>query len=326
MNNNKKIVFISELCQNHKGNFETIKKMAYECAKSGSQIIKLQNIFVKDLSFRTRFENGFFSGSKNLVIKRPYIDEFKRLKKLEVSHKNLEKFVRYCEKLGVKPSITCFNRGSVKSLYNLGFKHIKIASYDCSSFQLIRDISAKFNSLTISTGATYDDEIQKTVKILKEKKIKYNLLHCVTIYPTPMKDLNLSRIKYLQNLSKNEAGFSDHTLGQGKEKNLACKLAIINGAKVLERHITINDPSDTRDGKVSIYPEDVNEILSFSKLNLSDQKQYISEKYKINPNSHKGMIKRNLTHQELLNRDYYKGRFTTFIKKRSIENWDEVSL
>jgi N,N'-diacetyllegionaminate synthase len=326
MTKDKKVVFISELCQNHNGNFETIKKMAYECAKNGSQIIKLQNIFVKDLSFRTRFEKGYFSGSKTLVIKRPYKEEYKRLKKLEVSYKDLEKFVRYCETLGVKPSITCFNRGSVNPLYNLGFKHIKIASYDCGSYQLIRDIILKFKSLTISTGATFDDEIKKTVNILKGKKIKYNLLHCVTIYPTPMKDLNLSRIKYLQDLSKNNAGFSDHTLGHVKNKNLACKLAIFNGAKVLERHMTIKDPTDTRDGKVSIYPDDINEILSFSQLNVSDQKKYISEKYKINPNSYKGKIKRSLTHQELLNRDYYKGRFTTFLKKRSIENWDEVDL
>ena len=326
MNKNKKAMFISELCQNHNGNFETIKKMAFECAKNGSQIIKLQNIFVEDLSFRRRFENGYFSGSKTLVIKRPYKEEYKRLKKLEISYKYLEKFVKYCETLGVKPSITCFNRGSVNSLYNLGFKHIKIASYDCSSYQLIRDIITKFKSLTISTGATFDDEIKKTVNVLKGKKVKYNLLHCVTIYPTPMKDLNLSRIKYLKNLSKYEAGFSDHTLGQGKYKNLACKLAILNGAKVLERHITIKNPSDTRDGKVSIYPKDIHEILSFSKLNISDQKKYISEIYKINPNSYKGKIKRSLTHQELLNRDYYKGRFTTFLKKRSIENWDEVDL
>ena len=324
--NKKKIKFISELCQNHNGNFETIKKMAYECAKNGSQVIKLQNIFVKDLSFRTRFENGFNIGSKILVIKRPYKDEYKRLKKLEVSHKDLEKFVRYCENIKVKPAITCFNRGSVNDLYNLGFKHIKIASYDCSSYQLIRDIIKKFKSLTISTGATFDNEIQKTIKILKLKKVNYNLLHCVTIYPTPLKDLNLSRINYLKNLSKKEAGFSDHTLGQGKNKNLACKLAILNGAKVLERHITIKNPFATRDGKVSITPEDIKEILSFSKLKYSDQQQYISDKYKINHKAYQGKIKRDLTHQELLNRDYYKGRFTTFLNKRSIENWDEVEL
>lgn len=321
-----KVLFISELCQNHNGNFETIKKMAYQCAKNGSKIIKLQNIFVKDLSFRTRFENGFFSGSKTLVIKRPFKDEYKRLKKLEIPYKDLEKFVRYCERLGVIPSITCFNRGSVQRLHELGFKHLKIASYDCSSFQLIRDVSKKFKSLTISTGATFDNEIEKTVKILKRKKIKYNLLHCVTIYPTPLRDLNLNRIKYLRDLSKNHAGFSDHTIGQGNKKNLACKLAIYNGAKVLERHITIKDPSDTRDGKVSINPEDIKEVLSFSKLGQNDQKKYILEKYKISPNSFLGRKKRDLTHAELLNRDYYKGRFTTYINNRCIDNWDEVDL
>ena len=73
----------------------------------------------------------------------------------------------------------------------------------------------------------------------------------------------MNRIKYLRDLSKNHAGFSDHTIGQGNKKNLACKLAIYNGAKILERHITIKDPSDTRDGKVSINQKILRKFFHF---------------------------------------------------------------
>ena len=66
---------------------------------------------------------------------------------------------------------TCFSRNRVNDLYNLGFKHIKVASYDCGSFQLIKELSDKFKNLIISTGATYDSEIMKTNNLLSKKKL-----------------------------------------------------------------------------------------------------------------------------------------------------------
>ena len=58
-----------------------------------------------------------------------------------------------------------FCKKNIQRLRDLGFKTIKIASYDCGSFQLIREVSNKFNNLIISTGATYDNEIKKTFEI-----------------------------------------------------------------------------------------------------------------------------------------------------------------
>ena len=85
-------------------------------------------------------------------------------------------------------------------IYNLGFRNVKVASYDCSSFQLLRELSEKFDELIISTGATFDDEIEKSVKILNKNKTKFTLLHCITLYPTPLNFLNLARIKFLKDL------------------------------------------------------------------------------------------------------------------------------
>ena len=53
-----------------------------------------------------------------------------------------------------------FCKTNIQRLSDLGFKIIKIASYDCGSFQLIREVSNKFNNLIISTGASYDNEIK----------------------------------------------------------------------------------------------------------------------------------------------------------------------
>ena len=86
--------------------------------------------------------------------------------------------------------------------------------------------------------------------------------------------------------------------------------------------------SKLKDGKVSIYPEDISEIKEFSKLKKEEQKVYLSDKYNLNINKlNKIKLDLNLSHEEILNRDYYKGRFGSILdNKRTVYNWDEVSL
>lgn len=321
-----KIKYIAELCQNHLGKFKNVERMVEDCAFYGAKILKLQYIHAKNLSYRPEFDLGVKIKNKILTIKRPYKNEFERLKKLELSDKEIKKFVKVCEKNKVEPSITCFVREDVKKLKDLGFNTIKVASYDCSSFQLIREISENFNNIIISTGATYDDEIKKTFNILKLNNKNFSFLHCVTIYPTTFEHLHLDRIKFLKKYSKN-IGYSDHSRSDGNLRNAASMAAIYFGAKIIERHIRILDANDTKDGPVSIQPKDIGEVIKFSKLSKNEQKHYLKEKG-LNFNLLKGKKTRPLSDEELLNRNYYKGRFTSYskINKRPIFNWDETPI
>ena len=317
--------FIAELCQNHNGKFNNIEKMVHECAYNGAKIIKLQNIFSKDLTFRPQFENGLITNNKIYSIKRPYKPEYNRLKKLEISYSELKKFIKLCEINKVEPAITCFTKNSVKILKDLGFKTIKVASYDCASFSLIRDLSKQFKNIIVSTGATYDDEIKKTSKILSKSKTNFSLLHCVSIYPTPPNLFNLARINYLKKFSK-VVGYSDHSLGNNENKNLATLYSIYFGAKLIERHVTILKEKHTKDGKVSINPKDIKEIITFSKMSKKNMSEYLNEKYPINKKIIFGKKNRQMSHAEKLNRDYYRGRFASYDKYnqgRILFNWEE---
>ena len=315
--------FIAELCQNHNGSFENLKKMTIKCAQNGADIIKLQYITPKILSFRPQFEYGLIKNKKILSIQRPYQQEYNRLKKLVIKKNHLKKFVELCNSLKKEPAITCFARQDVDEIKNLGFKTIKIASYDCASFQLLRDIKKRFKNVIVSTGATYDNEIKLASEILKDKNLI--LLHCVTIYPTPLNKINLSRINFLKKFSKN-VGFSDHSLGYTENRNLASLAAIYMGAKFVERHITILDKEKTKDGKVSIKPEDIKILKNFSNLKKKDQLRYLRENFELNLNSLQGKQFRKLSEEEILNRDYYRGRFVSKLKNREIYNWEEVSI
>lgn len=318
---------IAELCQNHNGDTDIMLKMVEEAANAGATHVKLQHIFSDNLSYRSEFETGF-TDNKGMIrcIKRPFLPEYDRLKSLELDEEVVNKFIHECHNQGVIPQTTCFAREHCESLWDIGFRSIKVASYDCASFQLLRDLRNYDWDITVSTGATFDAEIEKASSILKGKD--FDLLHCITLYPTPLDDLNLKRMDYLRKYC-NKVGFSDHT--NIESTGVLASIGAINfGAEVIERHFTILDPSETKDGPVSVNPQQLRMISDFAALDDDEQVSYI----KSNVPQYQNMLgseTRELTNEELLNRQYYRGRFASRnIEKpdaqNMIYNWEEVPI
>ena len=102
-----------------------------------------------------------------------------RLKKLELNNNQIKNFINICKSNSVVPLTTCFTRQDVYQIQKLGFKEIKVASYDCGSYQMLRELKNNFNHIYLSTGATYNAEIKEASRILKNN---FTLLHCITQY------------------------------------------------------------------------------------------------------------------------------------------------
>ena len=163
---------------------------------------------------------------------------------------------------------TCFSRDNIKEIKDLWFKTLKVASYDCASFQMLRELKDNFKEIIIFIGATYDEEIIKASKILSNFNFSFfSLYNYITLLH--LEDLNLSRIKWLKNFTK-EVGFSDHTLVK-KDGILASKLALAFGAEIIERHYTILEEDKTKDGPVSINQEQLKQLVNFSNLDKNEQ-------------------------------------------------------
>lgn len=320
------IKLIAEFCQNHNGDFDLLKKMVEESSLAGATHGKMQTIFADSLSYRPQFEKGLIQKGKVKSIKRPYIDEYKRLKNLEISFENTEKFIQICKNNDLVPMTTCFVREHVSYLASLGFQSIKVASYDCASFPLLKELAGIFNEIVVSTGATYDDEISYAAEILKDTN--FSLLHCVTLYPTPLNEMHMARMDRLRNYAPS-VGYSDHSL-VSETGLLASKAAITLGADIIERHYTILGSEETKDGPVSINTEQLRELSNFSKLSSSDRLLKMNNdfpEWKIVL----GDKERTLSDEELLNRDYYRGRFASSRQgslsgNRMIFNWEETPL
>lgn len=311
---------IAELCQNHNGSISLLKEMVAAAKEAGIKHLKIQDIKSKELTNRKKFDKGLIHKKKILVIKRPYKEELKRLKKLDLPNDFSNIFIEECIKAKVNPIVTPFTYSSIDRIKNKKFKYIKIASYDCSALPFVIEASNLGNKLIVSTGATRLREIKKTVSMLKKQKKLEALLHCVSIYPTPLEKCNINKIRLLKMLfGKINVGWSDHSKFEdcGHAPALA---SILVGGSYVERHFTILSKTKTKDGPVSINPTEANELIKTMNKKKSYIKEYLDENYK-NWKMCLGNGSSKLTHNELLNRDYYRGRFASIFGNKYKFNW-----
>ena len=310
---------IAELCQNHNGDKELLRNMIHAAADAGADYVKVQSMLASEITYRERFEEGIVDeNGVQQVIKRSYQAEVDRLAPMDLTDSGFEWFVDECRSVGVEPMTTIFTRQRIPFLSNLGMKAVKVASYDCGAHPLIQDLKDNFEHLVISTGASYNQEIEKTAEILSGTN--YDFLHCVTIYPTPMNELHLNRMNYLRQFTPS-VGFSDHSLVESDGID-ASILALGQGASVIERHFTIQGPKDSRDGPVSINPEQMRQLVEFGQMSTEEIMDYVGKNV---PTWEVGLgqEQRELSPAELLNRDYYRGRFASMVDGKPVYNWEE---
>jgi len=311
--------FIAEFCQNHNGSFSLLQEMIHSAAEAGATYGKIQTIFADNLTYRPRFERGNHS---EMALVRPYKEEFERLKQLDLSWEQQHQFIEECLKFGLKPMTTVFTRSDVTRVLGMGWDAIKLASYDCGSLPLIRALADGDKKLYISTGASYDHEVTNTANYLSEVNQDFTFLHCVTIYPTPMGSINLSRMNWLRQYSP-EVGLSDHSL-VAKDGILASQAALYLGADLIERHFTSLPPEDTKDGPVSIGRSELEALVEFS-LMTPDEQRRILKQSDAEWERVIGVENPEMTDEELRNRDYYRGRFATKDKAGNYQyNWEEI--
>ena len=312
-NDLKKPVLVAELCQNHLGSLTLLKEMISAASEAGVKYLKIQDINSKDLVHRKKFD---YKNKKNLY--RPFKNELTRLRKLDLLKNFINIFIEECKKKNCNPIITPFTHESINNIKNKKLKAIKIASYDSTSYPLLGNLKELNLPFIISTGATTNKQIAKTSDFMKKKV--FALLHCVTVYPTPLHLCNLEKIKFLNKFTK-YVGWSDHTEFE-KDKHIASLASILFGSKIIERHFTILDRSKTKDGIVSITPDNAKEFLYLSKQSSSEIKYYLKNTNK-NWKTCINSKKKNLSKVEKLNLDYYRGRFAAKTKNKIVYNWEE---
>jgi len=242
----QRITIIAEIGVNHNGSLRLAKRMIKEAKKCGADVVKFQTFFadefVKTNTRKVHYQLLQTSKKEN---------HYQMIKRLELKKSEFKKIKKYCDKQKIEFLSTPYDIKSVKLLEELKVKRYKVASADLVDMALHKKIASTKKPVILSVGMATAEEIKHTVKFYKKNKIsKLTLLHCVSNYPCSLKSLNLKTIQQLKEMFNLPIGFSDHSEG-----NLAAILATGLGAKIIEKHFTINKNLKGPDHQASANPK-----------------------------------------------------------------------
>jgi N-acetylneuraminate synthase len=242
-----KTFFIAEIGINHNGDINKALKLIEASKLAGCDAVKFQKRTPKIATPKSSWDML----RDTPWGKMKYID-YKN--KIEFNKKEYDVIDKYCKKLDILWTASCWDIPSIKFIEKYKVQFHKVPSACITDFNLLRELKNTKKPIIISTGMSTEQQIKKAVKILSQKNL--SILHCNSSYPARNNELNLNYIKKLKNnFKKSIIGYSGH------EMNLSSSVAaVVLGAKIIERHITLDRSMWGTDQRASIEP------LGFARL------------------------------------------------------------
>lgn len=237
---------IAEICHNHQGSVELARKMIVEAAKCGAHAVKLQKRSNRDL-FTLEMYN------------RPYDSENsfgatygEHREALEFGEKEYLELKEYAEGLGLVFFATPFDIQSVEFLERVGVPAYKVASACITDTPLLERIGKTGKPVFLSTGTSNEEDVDRAYSVLKKSGSPLCLLHCVAAYPMMnYKEANLKAISTMKTRYPDALiGFSSHESGI-----VLPVVAYMLGARVVEKHFTLNRAMKGTDQHFSLEPQ-----------------------------------------------------------------------
>lgn len=247
-------IIIAEAGVNHNGRYDLALKMVDEAKRAGADYVKFQTakpeLVISTFAPKAEYQKETTGeGESQLDMCRAIhlpLTDYKPLKD-------------YCDKVGIGFMSTPFDLVSIDVLEPLEMDYYKIPSGEITNLPYLRKIASKGRKVIISTGMSEMEEIEAALKVLETGGLKRSdmlVLHCNTEYPTPMSDVNLRAMLDIRNRLGVEVGYSDHT--RGIEVPIA---AVALGAKVIEKHFTLDKTMTGPDHKASLEPDELKSMV-----------------------------------------------------------------
>lgn len=240
---------IAEVGNNHNGDIGLAKELVDLAVEAKVDCVKFQ---MRDLA--TLYSNQGKNGEAGYDLGSQYTLDL--LNKFQLSNDELCQVFDYCEKRGILALCTPWDQVSVKILDEYGLKGFKVASADFTNFEMLEILAQTGKPLICSTGMSSEAEIRGSVALLRRLGAPFALLHCNSTYPTPYKDVNLSYLPRLRQLAGSVVGYSGH------ERGFSVPLAAVAlGARIVEKHLTVDRNMEGNDHKVSLLPDEFAEMV-----------------------------------------------------------------
>lgn len=247
------ILIIAEAGVNHNGDINIAKKMIDVAQKCGADVIKFQTSIPECLVSSN-------APKADYQIQTTGKDESQldMIKKLVLSFEETEELKKYCDKVGITFLSTPFDIPSIHFLNKLKMPFWKIPSGEITNYPYLVEIGKTGGDIVMSTGMATIKEIGEAMYVLKENGCgEITLLQCCTAYPAKFDEVNLKGMLALKDEFRVAVGYSDHTLGI----EVAIAAAAL-GARMIEKHFTLDRKMDGPDQKASIEPDELKKMVT----------------------------------------------------------------
>lgn len=250
----KSVFIIAEAGVNHNANLETAHQLIEAAAKSGVDAIKFQTAVIdEEVSEKSELVDYQKKNSEN------YKNQLELAKKIHLPNNVWQELKEHAEQLGLIFMSSAFSVAGVTILADLGMNIYKVPSGELTNLPYLRKVASVAKQVILSTGMANLKEIEIALNILQQQglsKENITVLHCNTEYPTPFKDVNLTAMNHIKDMLGVEVGYSDHTIGI--EVPIA---AVALGAKVIEKHYTLDRNQPGPDHKASLEPNELKNMV-----------------------------------------------------------------
>ena len=257
--NNRKIsiekppYIIAELSGNHRGSLEKALKVIQAAKDVGVDALKIQTYTPDTMTINSNKSD--FQISEGLWKGRSLYDLYAEAHTPYEWH---EEMFSFAKKLGITIFSTPFDETAVDLLESLNAPAYKIASFELVDLPLIRYVASKGKPMILSTGMSDENEIEHALVAAREAGCKdLAILHCISGYPTPLEEANLSLINKLQSKFNVNVGLSDHTKGI-----TASIIGTALGATIIEKHFTLSRAEGGVDSEFSLEPKEMKELIT----------------------------------------------------------------
>ena len=243
-------LIIAEAGPNHNGKLKLAYELVDLAKKCGADFVKFQTS-IPELHI-SRFAQKAKYQIKNTRSKGSQLE---MIKKITLSYGQFRLLKNYCKKKNIEFLSTPFDLKSIDFLKSLKMKYFKIPSGEITNLVYLQKVGRLKKKIILSTGMANMKEIRDALKVLTSsgtKKKNITVMQCNTEYPTPIKDANLKAMLTIKKKFRVNVGYSDHT--EGIEASLA---AVALGAKVIEKHFTLNKNMIGPDHKASIVEKEL---------------------------------------------------------------------
>ena len=253
----QKPYLIAEIGINHNGDIEIAKKLILNAKKAGFDAVKFQKRDI-NLVYSAEILNSYRES--------PWGETQRDQKEgLEFGHDEYVIIDNFCKENSITWFASAWDLNSLSFLDNFNLKYHKIASAMIIDSNFLNEVAKRKLHTFISTGMSTKDNIKNAVKIFNDNDCSFELMHCVSTYPTKAEDSNLATINQLKEEFDCKVGYSGH------ENGVAISIAAyMFGISSLERHITLDRTMYGSDQAASLEMKGmINLVESIDKIQLA---------------------------------------------------------